>query len=691
MSSLHRGAGKLRNLFRYDSLFRNASYLMASTGIMSLLGFGFWLFVAHLYSPSDIGIASALISITLLISNLSLLGLNAGLIRFLPESKNQSRDINAAILTVGGAAMAASLIYLLVERFVGGNHNAFIAHPWSWPLFMVLMAAVALNTLTDAVFIANRRAEYHTIVYTSFGVVKLILPLFLIPFASMGIFTAYIASVIVSLGLSLYLMARRCRYIISARPNWQIISKTRKYAASNYTGVVLAGIPSQVLPSFIIAVLGSSEAAYFALSWTMANLLYVIPSSITQSLLAESSHNPAKQTTNLKNAVRILATTLIPTVIVAALVAPYLLRVFGLQYAQGSSAIFQIMAVSTLFIAINSVASTVLNIQHRSFGIVRAQIALVVVTMAGSALLIRFGLVGIGLAMLLGYIASNLVYATIFMGDRLKHRRAKAASAKQNFGRALKLERLLAYYDISDFKATPLTEQSFNQTYLIVSRGRRSILRVYDPNLRTHSEIEREIGFVQALRTSSVPVPSLIDNRRGETISSIESNGKPLHFVLMEYIDGTHLMSPTPELIGDMAHQQAVIHNHGYSYAKSTQAKLDPHVMSLKQRLVRWMTLLALTPQGLSHFDYDPTNILVHDGHLAAILDFEGLRYDSLLICLLFTLSQLSELGVDSELMTSYLNHYQEVRPLGRLERILLRWGLTLRLRSLHYLRLSYR
>src|SRR2546421_6812433 len=171
-------AGLLRQtkqLLVEDSLFRNAAFLMASTAVMSVLGFGFWLFVAHLYPPAQIGEASTLISITTLISNISLLGLNAGLVRFLPGSKNQSRDVNAAIITVGLVTMLAAAIYLVIGALFG-IHVSLLAAPWHKLAFVVLMATVSLNTLTDAVFVANRRAEYHTAVYAVFGIVKLILP-----------------------------------------------------------------------------------------------------------------------------------------------------------------------------------------------------------------------------------------------------------------------------------------------------------------------------------------------------------------------------------------------------------------------------------------------------------------------------------------------------------------------------------
>jgi O-antigen/teichoic acid export membrane protein len=189
---------RTKHAFLTDSLFRNATLLMTSTAIMSALGFGFWIFVAHLYTPSQIGVASALISITVLLSNLSLLGLNASLVRFLPQSKNQSSDINAAMAAVAAATLLAAAAYVfLAGRF--GITLSLLASPWHKIGFIFLMTTVSLNSLTDSVFIANRRAEFHTAAYAVLGVVKLLLPLLLIPLGSLGIFSAYIIAIVISL------------------------------------------------------------------------------------------------------------------------------------------------------------------------------------------------------------------------------------------------------------------------------------------------------------------------------------------------------------------------------------------------------------------------------------------------------------------------------------------------------------
>lgn len=409
---------KLRGLastLKQQSLFRNASLLIMSTAIMSVLGFGFWLFVAHLYSPEQVGIASALISISALLSSLSMFGLDSALIRFLPGSKNQSRDINTALVSVGILAAVAASAYLVVARMF----NLSMAEPFEWggglSVFVLIIVVVALNSLTDSVFIANRRAEFHTIVYAVFGLVKLMLPIALVGLGWMGIFAAYAIAALVALLLSFYYMVRVAKYRLRSTPNWELISSARKYSFNNYVGTLLAGVPAQLTPLIIIQRLGAAEAAYFAMGITMANLLYVAPSSVAQSLLAESAHQPEQRRHHLRRAVKMLALILVPAVVLAVLVAPYLLAIFGERYAKGSTELFQILALGTVFVAISSVCNAVLNLEHRSGGIVIARLVLLVVTLGLTFLLIPFGLVGVGVAMTAGFAASDLVYVFLFI------------------------------------------------------------------------------------------------------------------------------------------------------------------------------------------------------------------------------------------------------------------------------------
>ena len=82
------------------SLYRNSIFLIASTFFGAGTGFIFWIIAARLYSTEDFGLASAMISAIGLISSLSVLGLNIGLIRFLSEIKDRSSLISTCMIVV---------------------------------------------------------------------------------------------------------------------------------------------------------------------------------------------------------------------------------------------------------------------------------------------------------------------------------------------------------------------------------------------------------------------------------------------------------------------------------------------------------------------------------------------------------------------------------------------------------------
>src|SRR2546423_14507089 len=69
---------------RNDSLLRNSIYIMSSTIVAAVIGYLYWIVAAHIYSPYDIGLSSALISVMTLSSILAELGIGATLVQMLP-------------------------------------------------------------------------------------------------------------------------------------------------------------------------------------------------------------------------------------------------------------------------------------------------------------------------------------------------------------------------------------------------------------------------------------------------------------------------------------------------------------------------------------------------------------------------------------------------------------------------------
>ena len=78
LSAIKEGISSLFKL----SLYRNAIFLMLNSGMYGVTGFFFWIVAAWLYPTAVVGLASSAIAAISLLSLLSTLGLDYGLLRF---------------------------------------------------------------------------------------------------------------------------------------------------------------------------------------------------------------------------------------------------------------------------------------------------------------------------------------------------------------------------------------------------------------------------------------------------------------------------------------------------------------------------------------------------------------------------------------------------------------------------------
>ena len=96
----------------HDPLFANAYFLMGNTLLSAGAGFFFWIFAARFYAPEDVGLGSALISAAGLLSMLSMLGFDIGLIRYLPRETDKGGMGGSCFTITAIAAALLSVVFL---------------------------------------------------------------------------------------------------------------------------------------------------------------------------------------------------------------------------------------------------------------------------------------------------------------------------------------------------------------------------------------------------------------------------------------------------------------------------------------------------------------------------------------------------------------------------------------------------
>lgn len=402
--------------FNNDSQFRNSIYIMLSTGMMSGLGFIFWIFCSKLYSPEDIGLATSVISGVALMTGLSVLGLNNVLIRFLPTSKHPTKQISTAITLSSIVSLASAGLFL---AWASWANNPIIDVRDSYLqllLFVVFISFVfasTISTILDSIFIANRAAKNVLIKSSLLGTLKIFLLFGAMSIGFIGIIGAITMASVVACIFGFIQLHRIYDYRLSFEIDKETVSETRTYAFGNYLGNIFGMLPSTLLPLIIVSRLGTKEAAFFYMPMMIIALLNVIPSATAQSLFAEVAHDEINLTRYFSKALKNLFLLFVPAIIAVWLFGYFVLSFFGPEYAEHGIQTLQILALASLIGALNYLGDTLLNIKKKIKLFVTMNLLNAVTIVILVYLVAPQGLTAIALAYLIGQAITITTYTLI--------------------------------------------------------------------------------------------------------------------------------------------------------------------------------------------------------------------------------------------------------------------------------------
>lgn len=383
-----------------DPLYRNSLFLMANTIVTAGLGFFFWMVVARFYTEADVGLGAAIISAIGLVALLSRLGLNVALIRFLPKAEKPVDMINSCFTLSGIVALAVAVIFI-AGLDLWSPALGFIKDDATFVVAFVFFALFwTLSGVMDSIFIARRRADFVLSKNTIFSLLKIGLPfLLVIFFHAFGIVSSWGIAIGIALAISLFLFLPRVqnRYKPLPRINLGIIRDIWRYSAGNYFAVLFAAAPALVLPIMLVNLLGAEQNAYFYIAWAIATLLFVIPGAVSTSLFAEGSHFEDELGANVRRSYRFVFLLLIPAIVLLLLLGKWLLLAFGAAYSANALMLLRILAVSGIFVGVNSVYYTILRVRGRIRELVALCGFITIAVLVGSYLITpTTGIIGVG-------------------------------------------------------------------------------------------------------------------------------------------------------------------------------------------------------------------------------------------------------------------------------------------------------
>jgi O-antigen/teichoic acid export membrane protein len=231
-----------------------------------------------------------------------------------------------------------------------------------------------------------------------------------------GPFVAWNAPLLPAIVLISYLIYRR---LIPADQSFGALERSTliRMAAGNYGGNLFALAGNLYLPVLVANLANASEAAYFYIPWLFSLSLQLVAVNMMTSLTVEAALDMDAVRRLARQALRHSLRLVAPLVALTVVIAPWVLLVFGQEYADAGTPLLRWLAIGALPNVIVTLAISVARIEHRGSLVVAFAAAHAVAVIALSALLVpSMGIVAVGIA----WTGSQTVLALIALATILR-------------------------------------------------------------------------------------------------------------------------------------------------------------------------------------------------------------------------------------------------------------------------------
>lgn len=402
------------------TLYRNAIYLIGNQTLTVVSGLVFWLLVARLYSTEDVGLGSATVSAMMLLTHFALLGLDYAIIRFLPKAGNDSNDmINSCLLITALASVFLTLVFVSGLAIWSPELLFLQRDPVWFSAFIIFTVSLTMFMFLIRVFVATRRAGHTLAMGTIFNILRLALVVSLGTFVGVfGIYAAWGIGQAVACGIGVLLLLPRALagYCLFTKIKRKIVGEMMRFSFTNYIAALLWFAPTFILPLMVVNLIGAELNAYFYIAWAIANILFMIPMSVSFSLFAEGSHDQERLGRDSRRSLLFAFSLLLPLILLTILAGDKILALFAPDYAEEATQVLQILAVSAIPVGLNQIYFGVKRVEMKMKSVVGLTAFIAIATLALSwVLLPRVGIIGVGIAWLSSQCAVASVITVLWL------------------------------------------------------------------------------------------------------------------------------------------------------------------------------------------------------------------------------------------------------------------------------------
>lgn len=423
-------------------LMRNGYALMANTIVTGLLGLAYWLLAARHYNAADVGRASAAYSAMNLLAGITALSLIGAMARFIPQSGSATgRLIRLGYGISVLSAIAGSVIFLTITGRPGSSYSE-LTGVRAGLIFTGAVVVWSLFTLQDGALVGLRNANWVTLENAVFGIAKIAL---LLPLATLiphvGIYVSWLVPAALALPLVNLLIFRKLLPRHARKAQHQEPPTRRqvgRFLAGDVSGALLLLATISLVPVLVALFVAPGTNAYFYMAWTIGSTLDLLAANMALSLTVEGAFDPVKLAVHAKAALRKMLIIGIPVAAVAALLAPWILGLFGPGYASEGAPILVLLAAATLPRTLTEIYLGALRAQNRTSFVALVQGLRAVLVLGLTLGLTKYmGIIGAGVGVLISQvvIAIAILPALLRVLRADRHRQPSAPQRRRNHDR----------------------------------------------------------------------------------------------------------------------------------------------------------------------------------------------------------------------------------------------------------------
>jgi O-antigen/teichoic acid export membrane protein len=389
-----------------EPLLRNGYALVLNAGTTALLGMVFWLVAARTYPSPVVGVGAATIAAMTTLSTVAQLNLASVLSRFLPVAGSAStRLVRRSYAATALVAAVAGTVFVVGTPWWSPSLS-FLAEDLALAVwFVTALVLWCLYAVQDGALSGLRHSTWvlgKNTVYAAAKVVCLLVPA--VALTDQGIWLAWtlpVAPVLVAVNLVMFRRLMPHRPPPAGHEQPAPGRAVVRFAAADYVVALAATGLTGVLPIIVLEGVGAAEAAYFALAFSIAYAVYMVSRSMATSLLVEGATDPRNLARVSYRATVHTAALLVPVVGALFVAAPWVLGLFGTEYAAEGSTTLRLLVLAVLPSSVVVVYMAVARVRRHMASLVVVTLAINVGALVAILLVLGpYGLTGVAAAWL---------------------------------------------------------------------------------------------------------------------------------------------------------------------------------------------------------------------------------------------------------------------------------------------------